>query len=444
MKKTVRIAVLPFVRSTYEVREGERKFREQIEKLSGLPQVQWYFSPTVYEEVSELQSGMKAITEFNPDGIILLSATFHLGNLALHTAKYFNCPFLIWAFPEPPYNGGRVRLNSLVGAHLDLSNLYKIGKKWNNFLFGECGKGDFDRDLQQWLDTVRIKAMFKAAKILKLGPHARTFNNLDFFEPALSGELGVSCEEVALNDVFNRAEHVVDYEGELQSLRQKYSAGAQMDDERTRKVARLAVALKSYQKENVSALTIRCWPEFAANYGISPCAAMSFSMPDSIPMACEGDVLGALSMLAVDSIGCNEYFLSDISQIFPEENALLFWHCGVSPYSLWDGKSNRKLDTYFAGGKGVTAGFVLKPGTVSIFRIDYTSEGWRVFLAEGEAIETAEELLGTYVKVKVRNSTEFMKNLMENGFPHHVVMAYGQHVAVVESFAKNMGWKIYR
>ena len=42
------------------------------------------------------------------------------------------------------------------------------------------------------------------------------------------------------------------------------------------KVAELIVRFDIFlKKNNLTAIAVRCWPEFAESYGISPCAAMS-------------------------------------------------------------------------------------------------------------------------------------------------------------------------
>ena len=83
------------------------------------------------------------------------------------------------------------------------------------------------------------------------------------------------------------------------------------------KVAKLAATFRSIaQTTRSSALAIRCWPEFAMHYGVSPCAAMSYNMASGLITACEGDIMGAVTMLTLKAFGCEEMYLSDISQIF--------------------------------------------------------------------------------------------------------------------------------
>lgn len=47
------------------------------------------------------------------------------------------------------------------------------------------------------------------------------------------------------------------------------------------------------------------------------------------------------------------------------------------------------------------------------------------------------------MKVKVKNAIELVESLVENGFAHHVVMAYGDWYEDFLELASMKGWKVY-
>src|SRR5512141_119363 len=64
------------------------------------------------------------------DALVILSGTFALGGLAMQLAQEFSTiPLLLWAWPEPQEQTGKLRLNSLVGVNVNASNLYKLGHR---------------------------------------------------------------------------------------------------------------------------------------------------------------------------------------------------------------------------------------------------------------------------------------------------------------------------
>ncbi|WP_296905609.1 fucose isomerase [Thermotoga sp.] len=407
-------------------------------------EITWITPPDVIEYTENLVSFLSRVQKEDIDGIVIMSATFHLGDIALFLSKEFpNVPILCWAVPELPYSSeGRVRLNSLVGAHLDVSNLKKIGRRDINFVYGLSKSTHFKEKFKEWLDILKINKALEKAKIGLVGGHAKTFINVDVYEPLLFKEFGIMIEHISLETVFGLAMDSNSLESVKQEIERVYDT-SKISEEKKKKVANLAISLRRIMETgNFDALAIRCWPEFVFHYGISPCAAMAWNMAQGAILSCEGDILGAITMLMFKAIGCQDVYLSDISQIIEEESALLMWHCGVAPHNLWDGKSKKSLETYFAGGKGVTTDFVLKPGHVTIARVDYTEGKWTLFVTEGEAIPTDQELKGTYVRVKVKDPLKVVNTVVENGLPHHVVIGYGSFAKSLVGFSKMRGWRV--
>jgi len=188
---------------------------------------------------------------------------------------------------------------------------------------------------------------------------------------------------------------------------------------------------------------MRCWPEFAATYGIAPCGAMSMVQAQGKIIACEGDVEGAVSMLMHRAIGAETPFLADLSQINFDTDEALLWHCGVAPCNLWDKKSEISLDSYHAGGRGVTADFVLKEGAVSLLRLDSAGRERRIFSREGCALPMAKELKGTYARVKFSGGARaLLEQVIYNGIAHHVSVAYGNFSRPLEIISRIKKWEL--
>ena len=126
-----------------------------------------------------------------------------------------------------------------------------------------------------------------------------------------------------------------------------------------------------------------------------------------------------------------------------EQNYALLWHDGVAPCNLWDGRCVRSLETYFAGGKGVTADFVLKPGDMSILRIDTARGKTRLFYEEGIATPMEKELSGTYAKVIFdHHIRDVIDTVVYTGVAHHVIMGYTQYAKAVSYVARLKHWEL--
>ncbi|HME50808.1 MAG TPA: fucose isomerase [Candidatus Lokiarchaeia archaeon] len=439
MKEHVTIGVACLARKTFDFDAAREIYQHIQEDLQRIENVTFEFIPELVFEVPDAEQAGQEFATKDLDGIVLIAGTFHLGHLALVINKIVKKPILLWGLNELPYNGGKIRLNSVCGINLDASNLYKGGVKDYHVVIG----ASID---EAWIDALRVKHAFSKANIGIAGYRAHGFFNLDIDEPDLYRATGAMVDHFELAEIFDievTTERVA-------AMREKIEATftiSALSEEQIDKVSILAAKLEAFVAKNkLTALAIRCWPEFAATFGIAPCAAMSLLQAGGTILACEGDILGALSMLAHVAIGAETPFLADFSQVNLEENFALLWHCGVAPCNLWNGACEISLETYHAGGKGVTADFVLKAGEMSIARIDYCQDGYRLFLQEAKAIPMDKELKGTYAKVVFDGSSvrDVLDKIVMNGIAHHVSVVYGKFIKPLEILARLLGWTVIK
>ena len=438
MKQEIRIGVVCIARKTFDFEAASGIYQEIQVKLKSIEKIHWEIIPELLIEIEEAQNAAHHLASKQIDGLICISGTFALGHLILELNKVIKRPILLWGLYELPYDGGKIRLNSVCGINLNTSNLYKAGVRNYHVVIGD----EIDED---WLDAIRIIKSFSTAHIGIIGYRAKGFFNLDVDELDLYKQIGILIDHYELEEIFkfNASQEQID-ERKIQITSIFDVSG--ISDDQLENVAKLTAKFDNFMKENnLDSIAIRCWPEFAASYGISPCAAMSLLQSEQKILTCEGDILGSLSMLAHKAIGGESPFLADFSQVNFQENFGLLWHCGVAACNLWDGKCKRSLDTYFAGGKGVTADFVMKSGEISLLRIDYAPGEYRIFLQKAEGIPMDKLLKGTYVKVQFKDNIRIvLDKIIQNGIAHHISVVYGDYIRPFEIFAKIIGWEIIK
>lgn len=434
--RKARIGLVCLARKTFDYQTAYEMYLHQTEQICTDTTVDW----CVYvPQVIEPEDAEKASVYFSGkcvDAVILVSATFHLGQLALIIQNRIAKPLLLWGFSELPYDGGKIRLNAACGVNLDASNLYKAGVDSYCISIGD----ELDRD---WVTAVKMQVAMQEAKIGIIGYRAQGFYNVGVDEMKLYSQLGVLIEHYELSDLFGQKTKRSDFNREKEALLSTFNT-SKLTDKQIGLVANLICSAESFMKTNsIDALAIRCWPEFARDYGVSPCAMMSVLQSRGLILACEGDIEAALSMIAVRAAGEPTPFMADLSQVNYKENYALLWHDGVAPCNLWDGECDRSLETYFAGGKGVTADFVLKKGPMSILRIDTARGKTRIYYEEGEAVPMQKLLSGTYAKVLFsRHIREIVETVAYSGLAHHVVMGYVQYKGAVSKLSRIMGWEL--
>ncbi|HOU09160.1 MAG TPA: fucose isomerase [Clostridiales bacterium] len=429
-----KIGALCLARGTFDFEAARALYLERKAQIERDGSVEWFFYGDLVFEPEQAQQAAEYFEKAGVDAVMAVSGTFHLGHLALIVEKRLRRPLLLWGFNELPYNGGKIRLNSVCGVNLDASNLYKAG---NDTYVCHIG----DEPDPDWIRAVKMKAVLAGAHFGLAGYRAHGFFNLGAADADLYGKTGVLLDHYELSDLMRGA-------GEAGA---GYGAGevaeifdcAAITPEQLEKVAALTRSMESFLLRNrLDALAVRCWPEFADTYGISPCAAMSLLAAKGYTLGCEGDVEGTLSMLACNAVADEPAFLADLSQVNLREDYALMWHCGVAACPLWDKKSARTLEPYFAGGRGVTADFVMKSGPVTFMRIDSARGVTRLFIQSGTAMEMDKDLKGTYCKVRFgKPAAQVLDTVTSRGVAHHVAMIYGDYAETMRKFARIMDFE---
>ncbi|MCX8123268.1 MAG: fucose isomerase [Spirochaetes bacterium] len=434
--KEITLGVVCVARKTFDYNAAGEIFARIQSQLKNVKAVQWHCYGDLVFELEDAHKAISFLKKKDLDALVCISGTFHLGHLVLELVKHFPVPVMLWGLPELPYDGGKIRLNSICGVNLDASNLYKAGIRNYYAHFGNA----IDTD---WVGAIRILSMLKNAKIGLAGYHAHGFFNIDTWQPALYHQFGAMVDHFELAQLYN---HPVNkqYADEYREIIESNFDTGEINSIQKQKVIELSSRLKSFiEDNNLTALAIRCWPEFAAQFGIAPCAAMSLVQAHDLIIACEGDVDGAISMLAHKAIGAQTPFLFDFSQVNLDENFALLWHCGVAPFVLKDTANQASLDTYFAAGKGVTTGFVLKPGDVSICRFDFDGSNYRLLLLKAHGVTMDKLLKGTFLKVTFDMPVrKVLDTIIYNGIAHHASMVYGDYIKPLEIAARIKGWEI--
>ncbi len=436
MKANVRLGVVCLARKTFDFEAARGLYKEILTSIKSVESIEVCAVEELVIEVDEARAAARYLAGQQIDGLVVISGTFHLGHLVLELDKVLHSPLLLWGLPELPYNGGKIRLNSVCGVNLNASNLYKSGIKTYTVNIGPT----IDED---WVDAIRVDAAFKQTSLGVLGYRAKGFFNLGVYDLNVYEQMGILINHFELTQVWNFeiADAVID---EREEQVRKIFDVTELNEYQIRRVAELTAKLNGFMDaEGITAMAIRCWPEFASEFGISPCAAMSILQSEGRILACEGDIEGALSMIAHQAVGAETPYLFDFSQVDFEENSALLWHCGVAPCNLWDGKCTRSLSTYFAGGKGVTADFVLKDGNVSVLRLDSAGTDYRMFLTQGTVIPMEKELRGTYMKTRfTEHVKDVLQKVVDNGIAHHASVVYGDYVRPFRILAKIKGWEV--
>lgn len=364
----------------------------------------------------------------------------------------------LWALPEPTREGP-LQLTSLVALNLFASMVQHYGSgpqprcKW---FLGQVSDPAFRRRFEVTIRALRAIKGLSGADIGYIGGHAPGFENLEFDRDALERNLGVRVHELPLDAVLREARACSQAEaadsGARIAARASEVTCSAGDIEAT---GRITLALQRVLERNqFAALAVSCWPGFYEELGVFPCVAYGTLNAEGSTVSCEGDVMSAVSLLALSLAGDVHPTLMDMVSVLPEERAICFWHCGLAAWNLADSRGVRLITRPVPqadGGVAEVGGFAdvsFAPGLATVMRIG--GDGAQLLVAGGEITDQMgpgyEGSGGWLTKLTMANQpitpTQFLDAVVRHGVEHHYgVIAQDVTDALLE-FASWLGLRV--
>ena len=434
-----RLGLVCLARLTFEADLAAQWYVKAQEMVRGLDGIQLCAIEKQVIEQADADAAMAELRAANIDALVILSGTFALGGLAQRLAQSFpNLPLLLWAWPEPQEQTGKLRLNSLVGAHVNASNLYKLGYRPTT-LYAALDDPRAAKTIAQFASVASIRRDLQRLRVAFIGGHAPGFEDLAVDKFALRRALGVEVIDVGLQTIVARARAVAAerVKASKPDMLKPFADTSEVSATKGDLFTALIIALRDLAAEGkFDAMTLKCWGDLVEAYGIAGCGAVSVLTDMGLFTGCEGDIMGTLSMLIARRLTGVHPFLTDFVSVDEATNTGMLWHGGCAPVSLAREDQPRHLFSHFAAGKGLTAGFALKPGRVTILRLGDDGRNLRMIATTGQALESEMQVRGTLTRVAFdSNAMTFLDEMLSNGWEHHLVMAYGEIVPELEMLA---------
>ncbi len=312
----------------------------------------------------------------------------------------------------------------------------------------------FAQEVARFTRACAATETFLGSRIGQLGARPEEFESVWWDEASLQKEFNQTVVPVDLADIFMRFDDVAAADSDVVKVARSIARSAEVPaaaKEAVNKLARMEVALlRLAEEKELDALAVNCWEQVQRRYGICVCSVLGRLTDQGIPCACEVDVYGAATLLAAVGAGLGKtapHFI-DWTELHPsKKNVWLAWHCGNAPHSLCANDCRACIDQHSilpleAFG---TLEFHMKPGPVTCCRlVEY--DGWfTMFIGEGEIVDMAPKVRGSYGWVKVNDVMDWERKMVEHGIIHHGVLIHDPAVAgALESFCKFNGIEVVR
>jgi L-fucose isomerase-like protein len=305
----------------------------------------------------------------------------------------------------------------------------------------------------RFLAVCRVVGGIRKARYGQIGARPDAFWTCRYSEKILQA-LGVTVVTLDLSEAIaavNKMKTDAAVKRVMADMKATIDCSAVRDDILT-KIAKFELVAKAFVADRkLDALAIQCWTSIQANLGICSCTTMSRFDDRGIPCACESDIMGTLSMHALQLASGGPSCLADWNNLHNDDPELVnCWHCGVFPVSWAKTKPKMGCQEIIAGttGRDNAMGvveFVMKDGPVTLCRATQDNAGaFKVMLAQGKVEPNKAKTFGSYGWVRLPGIGKLYKNVLLRHFPHHVAMSRSTCGNVLwEAFGNYLGFEVF-
>jgi L-fucose isomerase-like protein len=436
----LRLGLVPLARTTFDIplaNQVAAQVRLQLHDAG----FQLAGSEELVTNLEETRAVARKLADQPLDLLVIFQATFADSTMVMSLAEAVEVPLLLWAVPEER-SGGRLRLNSFCGINLGAHALRRGGYDYEYVYAPPQDPAALDK-VHAFAAAGRARRLLRQARLGRIGENPDGLDSCKTDEEALVHHFGLDVVQVELADVFQAARGADSEQVDAieQDLIRRLDGLQELDRAAVRRTLSSYLALRQLtEKERLSGLAVRCWPEFFTELGCAACGAMSMLSDELTPCSCEADVNGTITQLMLQWLSGEAAFGTDVVSFDLVEDVAVVWHCGLAPLSMADPTvrpratihSNRKLPLLME--------FPLRPGRVTIARLSEATGSYRLIVGSGEMLRAPMSFTGTSGIVRFdRPAAEVLDVLLREGLEHHISLTYGDCVPSLLALAKMLG-----
>lgn len=447
-EKVFTLGVAPTRRDTkdFELRfahENNREVRKIMERIARempmlrILNIDWLNEEGLLINPSDAEKVARYFREENVDAVFVPHMNFGSEDAVVTLARMLRKPVLLWGPRDqhPPASGPR-QTDTQCGLFATSAMLAR-----NHIPFHyipNCWLDDprIDIEIKRFIRMANTAKAFFNMRIGQFSLRPRTFSTMKINENDLLERFGIEVIPVDTLEIFDELKKVKDTEEEwiASDVRQTQSR-YDTDAVTTETICNMALMKKAVLniagKYQLNAIASECWKTYRAPLGIAPCGVFGQLIEMGLPVACEGDIYGAISSRLLDAAALWEtpHFLADITMRHPlNDNAELLWHCGPFPASL--AKPGKK--PCLVDGRGY---FEMKEGTITLTRFAERDGKYLLFADEGRQCK-GPATNGGYVWMETDDWEAWERKLIEGPYVHHISGAYGHYAGILRDACK--------
>ena len=454
MKEVLKIgfvgtAISPYYAEEQEVRKNSEDHLKKILENFDVELISFHKTIFSKDDSVEAENLLKNKVDF-----LLIQTSSCSSGEQLYPLCNISSKIGVWAVPDIEKEGG-VKLHSLVSTSHYLGIIKKtlserkIKTKW---FYNYADTDEFKNKFLITVKSLIAQKKLKQSRIGLIGGISPGFDNMIVDNDKIKQNIGTIIDEATILELVDKAKNfkqsIIDEE--IKKIKNAATDITVSDNDSFNKVTRVYFALKQMREENNwDSLAVQCWSQFQELYGIAPCMAYGWmGSEDGIAVSCEGDVQGAISMLLLNYISNTEKSstLLDLATFDRKADAVLMWHCGVSPRHFANEDGIKWVDHSTLGRKtekkyGVAGDQVFQAQSSTTTYLGNNAERLLVLNSEifNHTNKGYDGTRGWFKETKLNRLNISAENLINTlnmiGHEHHYAVGQGDHSKELLEFA---------
>ena len=339
------------------------------------------------------------------------------------------------------------------------SNLYQYGIPYSLTARHTCpvDSEEFHADVERFARICAVVKALRTARIAQLGARVTPFRTVRYSEKLLQ-QAGISVITEDMSEIFADAwllrdddPRVLAREAEIRAYGNICPGIAR---EKVLKQAKLSLTIDQWMADHECvASAVQCWDSVEAHYGCAACLSMSMMSSRGLPSACETDVMGAVSLLALlKASGVAPVYQDWDNNYGGDTDRCVNVHCSNYPAAAFREKPEIANLDILATTLGTEYSFGALKGRVRPDKMTFLKVSTddrrgviKCYLGQGEFTDDPLETFGGVAVCHVKNLDGLMHYVAKNGFEHHVAIVQAECADILEEALGNyLGWEVYR
>ena len=445
----VATAISPYFSEEYKVRENSELNLKKILKNYDVELLSYKKTVFTKEDSEDAANFFRDKIDF----LLLQTSSCSSGD-QLYPLCNITKKMGLWAVPDIEKEGD-VKLHSLVSVSHYLGIIKKtlsdkkIKTKW---FYNYADTDEFKNKFLVTIKSLIAQKKLQQSRIGLIGGISPGFDNMLVDNDKIKENIGTIIDEATIEELVDKAKNfnqsIIDEE--IKKIKNVASNITVSNEDSFNRVTRVYFALKQMREENSwDSLAVQCWSKFQELYDIAPCMAYGWmGSEDGIAVSCEGDVQGAISMLLLNYISNTEKSstLLDLATFDRDADAVLMWHCGVSPRHFANEDGIKWVDHSTLGRKtekkyGIAGDQVFKAQSSTTAYLG--NNAGRLLILNSEIFNHTNKgydgTRGWFKETKLNRLNISAENLINTlnmiGHEHHYAVGQGDHSKELLEFA---------